>query len=112
ERPADPEVGGSSFASQRFQRALAARDDLAGGAIACLAVSQQTLALSGQRVVAPRRALIFLRHVLTLPLGRDEPLVHEPTQDRIDRAARQVGGVDDVEAVVIAARQCLEYEDG
>ena len=75
-------------------------------------VCQHAGARGGDRVIAARRPLLCLRGRLLFPGGVEEPLPIQPAQDRVNRAARQAGGIHDVEAMVKAGCKRLQYERG
>src|SRR6187455_196987 len=65
-----------------------------------------------QLVIAARRSLFLAGEAVLLPLRPDAALRIEPSEDWIDGAARQPGRVHDVEAVMAAIEEGLEYERG
>jgi hypothetical protein len=92
--------------------AARARDDRAGGAITGACRDEQRPSCGRELVVAPRRPLFLAGNRGIFPPGRDELLALQPTQDRVDGAAREAGGIDDVEAVAGAVREREQDERG
>src|SRR5690349_14120971 len=68
--------------------------------------------LRGQLVIPARRALLALCLRGVLPLRRGEAVFLEPAEDRVDGAAGEPRGVEDVEPVAAAARERVEHEGG
>ena len=75
-------------------------------------VGEDARAGGGHGVVAPWRPFLLVREAGVLPGGVHEAGVLEPAERRVDRAARQAGGVDDVEAVAATAGDGVEHGDG
>src|SRR5574338_283775 len=73
---------------------------------------QRARARGRDLVVPTRRAAVLLGDLGGLPAGSDVAALFQATQDGIDGAARQAGGVHDVEPVADAVADGLEHGDG
>jgi hypothetical protein len=74
--------------------------------------SEHACAGGGDLIVTARRTLLALGDGRCLPAGAEERRALEPSEDRIDGAARERGRVHDVEAVADAGGDGLEDGDG
>src|SRR5262249_60827263 len=95
---------------RRLQTAWGASDGAVEGVIPLARFGEKRLASAGDLVVAARGALLALSDVRAFPCRPQQPFTVEPPEDRIHRAARQSGGVHDVEPVMEAASERLQHE--
>ena len=88
------------------------RRDGAQRAEASERVVEHAFALRRDRVVAARRPLVLVGGAGVLPARSDVAVALEPAERGVDRAAREAGLVDDLEAVGHAGRDGVEDGDG
>src|SRR5205085_5993457 len=98
------------LSARRF-RLLRDGEEALQGAIPFERISERRVSSFSQFVITTRRTLLALGDFVRFPTRRDYPRLLEPAQGRIDRAARQPRHVNNIEAVLIAARQRLQ-DDG
>ena len=63
-------------------------------------------------VVLAHRTDLSLRHAMVFPPGFDVTSILEAPKSWIDSAARETGDRDDIEAVLVALRDCFQHGRG